>query len=262
MILSDYHIHTVFCDGKNTPEEMVLAAVEKGVTALGFSGHSYTFFDESYCIKKEKIEAYRDEIHRLKEKYRDKIKILCGIEQDYYSEEPTAEYDYVIGSVHYIKCGENYLPMDEGNERLKYAANTFFGGDMYALAEEYYRTVGDLPNRMKPDIIGHFDLLTKYFEQEALLDTNSPRYIGAWKRAADILIQTGIPFEINTGAISRGCRTTPYPAKEILEYLAEKKAPVILSSDSHAARHILFGFEQSEALARSLNLTIKTEINP
>ena len=29
MIYSDLHMHTVFCDGKNTPEEMVLSAIDK-----------------------------------------------------------------------------------------------------------------------------------------------------------------------------------------------------------------------------------------
>ena len=27
---ANYHTHTVFCDGKNTPEEIILAAIEKG----------------------------------------------------------------------------------------------------------------------------------------------------------------------------------------------------------------------------------------
>ena len=51
-ILCDYHVHTTFSDGKNTPEEIVLAAREKGLKEIGFSDHSYTFFDERYCLKK------------------------------------------------------------------------------------------------------------------------------------------------------------------------------------------------------------------
>ena len=41
----NYHTHTDFCDGQNTPEEMAEAAAKKGFPALGFSGHSYTDFD-------------------------------------------------------------------------------------------------------------------------------------------------------------------------------------------------------------------------
>ena len=58
MIFSDYHVHTAYCDGKSTPEEIVTSAIKKGMTHIGFSGHSYTFFDESYCMSKEATKEY------------------------------------------------------------------------------------------------------------------------------------------------------------------------------------------------------------
>ena len=91
MILTDLHVHTNYCDGKNTPEEMVLAAIEKGMECIGFSVHSYTEFDTSFCIKSEKVADYKAEINGLKEKYKDKIRILCGTEMDYFSEMPKKE---------------------------------------------------------------------------------------------------------------------------------------------------------------------------
>ena len=62
-MLTNFHTHTVFCDGKNTPEEMVLSAIEKGFTALGFSGHGLTSFDPGYCLRD--TAGYRAEILRL-----------------------------------------------------------------------------------------------------------------------------------------------------------------------------------------------------
>ncbi len=38
-MIANFHTHTVFCDGRNTPEEVVLSAIEKGFSAIGFSGH-------------------------------------------------------------------------------------------------------------------------------------------------------------------------------------------------------------------------------
>ena len=64
-MLTNFHTHTVFCDGKNTPEEMVLSAIEKGFTALGFSGHGLTGFDPGYCLRD--IAGYRAEVLRLLE---------------------------------------------------------------------------------------------------------------------------------------------------------------------------------------------------
>ena len=50
MIREDFHVHTVFSDGKDTPEDMVLSAIERGMTAIGFSDHSTTPCDQSYCM--------------------------------------------------------------------------------------------------------------------------------------------------------------------------------------------------------------------
>lgn len=242
-MMQDLHTHTVFSDGKSTPEEMVKAAVEKGLTVIGISDHSYTFFDESYCIPREKIGLYRETVSKLREKYAGKIDVKCGIEQDYYSEESTQGYDYVIGSIHYLRAGEKYIPVDESADVFLNAVRQYFGGDIYALAEEYYRTAADVARKTGCDIIGHFDLVTKYTERSVVLDENNPRYIAAWQKAVDTLIPYGKPFEINTGAISRGYRTTPYPSKAIRDYIRAKGGKFILSSDSHRTDTLCFGFE-------------------
>lgn len=248
MINKDLHTHTTYCDGKNPPEEMVNAAIEKGLNTIGICAHSYTFFDTSYCIKKETVPRFLAELRYLRAAYSDRIHVLCGIEQDYYSEEMTDDFDYVIGSVHYLKCGGEYVPVDETAEILKEAADKHFGGDIYALCEEYYRTVADVVNKTGCDIIGHFDLITKFQEKEPLFDTSHPRYVAAWKAAADALLKTGVPFEINMGAISRGYRTTPYPSSEIVAYIREHGGKLVLSSDAHSADAIAYGFEQYESL--------------
>ena len=255
MIARDLHTHTTFCDGNNTPEEMVQAALQKGMTCIGFSGHSYTPIDESYCMKKGAAD-YRAEIARLKEKYRDRIRILCGVEQDYESTDTTEGYDYVIGSVHYVKLGDEYVPVDDTADHLRAAAERYFDGDIYRVVEAYYRTVADVVNKTGCDIIGHFDLITKFSERVDLFDVTSPRYVVAWRAAADELIKTGKPFEVNTGAISRGYRTTPYPDEPILRYLREKNAKVILSGDSHSADTLCYEFDKWEPVLREMEFSL------
>ncbi|MBR0203368.1 MAG: hypothetical protein IJQ56_03275, partial [Synergistaceae bacterium] len=76
------------------------------------------------------------------------------------------------------------------------------------------------------------------------------------RSAADKLIPTGRPFEINTGAISRGYKTVPYPSREILKYLAANNGKVILSSDSHSKENLMYKFPECEELAESLGLKI------
>ena len=162
MIKQDFHVHTTYSDGDNSPEEMILAAIDKGMTKIGISDHSYTWFDETYCVPKERIAEYKKEIAALREKYKDQIKVLCGVEQDYYSEEPTDDYDYVIGSVHYLKVDDGFAYVDESPELFQKAINESFGGDVYAFAEAYFATVADVVNKTGADIIGHFDLFTKF----------------------------------------------------------------------------------------------------
>ena len=244
MIAKDLHTHSTYCDGGNTPVEMVRSAIDKGLDTIGVCAHSYTFFDTSYCIQKEAIPRFLAEMHYLRAAYYEKIHVLCGVEQDYYSDYPTDDFDYVIGSVHYLKCGEDYIPVDETLQILKEAADKYFGGDIYALCEKYFRTVADVVNKTACDIIGHFDLISKFIEKTDLIDVNHPRYVAAWKAAADELLKTGVPFEINTGAISRGYRTTPYPSAQIINYIKANGGELILSSDAHSADAIAYRFDE------------------
>ena len=244
--MRDLHVHTTYCDGKNTPEEMVLAAIEQGLDCIGFSAHAYMEHDHSYCIKKEDIEKYKAEIRALKEKYKDDIIVLCGVEQDIFSCESTDGYDYVIGSVHYVREGIPALCLDDTEELFAEVAEIYFGGDFYAMAEEYYKTVSQLPEKVQPDIIGHFDIITKYNEGGRYFDESHPRYVAAYKAAVDSLVECGVPFEVNTGAVSRGYKTQPYPAKPIFDYIVEKGGDFIFSGDAHSTEGLCYQFEKWE----------------
>ena len=102
MAFRDYHVHTVFSDGKDTPEAVAEAAVQRGFAALGFSDHGHTDFDLSYCMPRDRYPEYRARIQVLKEAYAGKLSIFCGVEQDGFSAESTDGFDYVIGSLHYM----------------------------------------------------------------------------------------------------------------------------------------------------------------
>ena len=243
MINKDLHAHTTYCDGANTPAEMVEAALAKGLTTFGLSGHSYTWFDTSYCMQREDIPRYVAEVNYLKAAYYGRIHVLCGVEQDYWSDYPTDAFDYVIGSVHYLRFGEEFVPVDESADILRDAARKYCGGDIYALCEAYYATAADVADKTGCDIIGHFDLIAKFNEREHLFDESHPRYVAAWQQAADALLKAGVPFEINTGAMSRGYRTTPYPSAEMQQYIRERGGELIPASDAHSAAAIAFGFE-------------------
>lgn len=252
MILEDFHVHSTYCDGKNTLDEMVRAAIDLKMTRIGFSGHAYTAFSDVYCMSPEDTERYAEDIVELKQKYADRIEILCGLEMDYFSDEPQIKTDYRIGSVHYVQKDGKYLEVDSDADGFNNAVKNFFGGDYYAYAEEYFALVGDVINKTDGDIVGHFDLCSKFNEGNRLFDTSNPRYVSAAKSAIDKLVLCGKPFEINTGAISRGYRTEAYPEMQFLKYIAEKGGRTILSGDSHSANTLCYMFDEYERIAKDM----------
>ena len=113
-MLANFHTHTTFCDGKNTPEEIVLYSIENGFDAIGFSGHGFTPYDLRYCMKDTL--GYIKEIKRLKEKYKDKITVLLGCEYDLLSDNDLSKFEYVIGSCHSIIKDGKYLSVDHSEQ--------------------------------------------------------------------------------------------------------------------------------------------------
>jgi len=254
MIACDFHLHTNFCDGKHSPTEVAAQAFADGITILGFSEHSYLPF-EKFSLFPDKQVKFMTEVSSLKEAYRGRMKILCGLEKDIFSEVKESDFDYVIGSVHYLKTEDCISAVDESPDVTANTVSTFFGGDPYAYAEAYFGLVATLFDHVHADIIGHIDLLTKFHERQPLLDTEDKRYVSAWQDAVEALIPYEKPFEINSGAISRGWRSTPYPSPDILRFVHERGGRIILSSDSHAKETLRYRFAESRELALACGFT-------
>lgn len=244
MKITNYHTHTTYCDGKNSPEEMVLAAIGANMTEIGFSVHSPLPFATDWAIKEERLDEYKNELFELRERYKEQIKIYVGIEQDYFSENSTDGFDYVIGSVHFIYKNGEYLAIDISADEMKANIKKHYGGDALAYCEDYYRLVKDVYNKTKCQIIGHFDLVTKFNEKMPLIDTSAPRYKKAAREALSELVKSPAIFEINTGAISRGYRTCPYPQEEIMDEIADSGKPFVINSDSHSVETVGFGIKE------------------
>ena len=253
--LTDYHTHTKYCDGKSSVREMAEQAHALGFSALGFSGHGYTPFDGSYCMSRENTEKYLAEIAELKEEYRGKMEILAGVEADVFAQRPEGNFDYVIGSSHYIKLSESYHPLDISVDGFRALLERGFGGDFEALAEQYYGELASLFPRLGADIIGHFDLITKYAEVLPL--PRGERYYAAALGAIDKLLEQGKPFEINVGAITRAYRSSPYPDEKILTYIHERGGKVIVTGDCHSAESLGKYLDTGIALAKKCGFTYR-----
>lgn len=259
MIKSNYHIHSTYCDGKNTLEEMVLSAVKKGLTSIGFSSHAYQKFDNHCTISFSDIQKYKYEISTLKEKYKDKIEIYTGIERDYFSDDHS-DYDFVIGSVHYLKP-DIASCVDAGKQVMIDNVNKNYLGNYLSYVKDYYELMHTLPKKTNCDIIGHFDIISIYNDGNAFFDENSKEYQKYALDAAEYIIKnSNCIFEINSGAVYRGYKKSFYPSLLILKAIKKLGGEIILTTDCHNAEAIDFGLSDMSELAKTAGFKYAKEI--
>ncbi len=252
------HIHSTWSDGKNTPRELIEEAIKRGFDSIGFSEHSYMYFSPSFKqFYISDMEPHKQEIRALKEEYRDKIDIFCGLEFEYYSRVPLDGYDYLIGSLHYLDIDGRILGFDRKLDEVQTYVREHFAGDGMAFAEKYFEILCHLPEKGDFDILGHFDVLTKHNEEAGFVDTTDPKYIRMGVEAIHSL-KGKIPlFEVNTGAIARGYRTTPYPQMEFLQEFRKCGFGAVISSDCHNKDFLDCHFAESRLLLQEAGFTTR-----
>ena len=128
MIPQNLHTHTVFDDGTATVMDMARAALDAGLTSLGFSGHSTLPYRDNWEIKPGRMPAYLAAVTEAKDAFRGRLSIYSGLELDSTSAMPEEHFDYIIGSIHHIVKDGQYLSIDYkpaiSRDILMYALNT------------------------------------------------------------------------------------------------------------------------------------------
>ncbi len=245
MAYCDYHIHTKYCDGSSSCEELILRGIELGLKSIGLVAHSYCVFDRIFTISIPEIKLFQEEMKSLKEKYKDKINVLCGVEQDALSKTSTDGFDYVLAASHYVKVAPGvYRLLDYTPESLAQTIKKYFKGDEKLLLKAYLDNLVDVAKRVKPNVIAHVDLLTKFSEKADFFKIKDKKYYDLYFSAIDEIMKVCNVFEINVGAISRGYRTSPYPDEKLIEYIRSKGGKFVLSSDAHDKKKVAFEFDK------------------
>lgn len=248
MLYSNAHTHSVFCDGKDTIEHMAQRAYEFGLKSLGYSGHSPQSINE---VSLSSEQGYVDEVRRVAALYEGRMKIWLGIEHDYYGTFDLP-VDYRLGAVHYV-YGRNGIPyaFDHNRETFEGLLRDGFGGDVIALAKAYYDLLQKACDKLRPDIIAHYDLICKFNEKNDLFDEHDPAFRKVALDALEGMCDGKRLLEVNTGAIGRGFRTRPYPTLEILTRWRELGGRVIFGSDCHDAEKLLVGWRDAMELMKA-----------
>lgn len=245
-------MHTTWCDGKNSPEEMVSAALEKDFRAIGFSSHALLPFSDPWTLQPDTAEAYVADIRAIARKYRGKIDILCGVEADFISGKTRPDrsayaglgLDYIIGSVHEVSANGERVPVDHKPELLADGIARQFDGDAQAFVRAYFAAQREMAATCDFDIIGHPDLVRKFNGTLNYFDESSDWYREELRLTADAFAASGKLVEVNTGGISRGWIDDAYPSPYFRQLLRERGVRFILGSDAHSASAIDCAFDR------------------
>lgn len=251
------HTHSIYSDGKSTPREHVEEAIRQGLEKLGFSEHSPLPFDNNFSVKAEKMPEYIEEIAQLKDEFKDKIEILCGLEADYIpgvSEtfavtKEKYHLDYLIGGVHLVGHSANPKELwfidgpkweiyDEGLMK-------FFGGNIQKAVKCFYDQTNQMIEHEEFDIIAHFDKI-KMHNRDRYFHEDEPWYRKLALETLDLIHQKGLIMEINTRGIYKKRYNGFYPSPWLLEEGFKMGIPVIISSDAHHFSELTLEFDAAE----------------
>ena len=262
-ILSSAHVHTTFCDGKTTAQDMAQTAYEMGFVSLGFTSHAPQTFDPAHCIAPLREGDYKNEIRRIQQEYKGCMAVYLGIERDMFSCADPTDYDYFIASMHYFSRPDgSYSGVDAPAEIMQKYVDECCGGNGLHMAKRYFSQFRDYVLESKPAIIGHFDLVRYNNAALHLYDENSSAYRIMALDALRAMFETNALLEVNTGGVARGYMSEPYPAAFILKEWKAWGGEVIINSDCHDAKLLDAGYFQAEELLLSLGYEHVVRLSP
>ena len=248
MYLTNYHTHYSICDGKAEAREFVRVALEKGFKALGFSSHGPLPYENRWTMKPENLPRYLAEVRELKKEFAGRLEIYLGMEADYIEgvQGPSDPFftnlglDYIIGAMHIIRDPSNgsCRELDASEETYRIILEEDFKGDIRAFAAEYFRLVGDMTIRHRPEIIGHFDLIKKNNPDERYFKESEAWYRKTVQAVLPAVKASGSIVEVNTGGLARKRTVTVYPSPWILHELRKEEIPVMVNSDAHSPENL------------------------
>jgi histidinol-phosphatase (PHP family) len=258
MLLANYHIHSDYCDGTNTIEELVQAGIAAGLTSLGLSSHFPLPFTNDWTMKAENIESYLDDIKNLKAKYASQIELYCGMEIDFFIDRQDISdlakavlprLDYTIMSIHTLgkTTGDDVSYIDESQQDFEQGIKKYYQDDKQAFIKDYYESLEKMVEIFEPDILGHVDLIKKYNQNNYFFNENDNWYQELVRTCLDGVATTKTRMEINTGANMRVPGVGRYPSDWIIPEMKKRNIPITIGGDSHSVAGIVYEYNLAEA---------------
>ncbi|HZL48815.1 MAG TPA: histidinol-phosphatase [Solirubrobacteraceae bacterium] len=261
-MLTDYHMHLRPDEPGTTAERYFTAAnveryrtvaEERGIAELGVSEHVYRF-EQALDVWQHPFwrEQAREDLDEYCEFVREETDLRLGIEADFVpgGEDRMAallearDFDYVIGSVHFLR--DAAVDMEDYSvwEELRSAEEIW---------RRYFETLGEAARSGLFDVLAHPDLVKIWGPadpERPLPEGDLRRY---YELALDGIAEAGIAVEVSTAGLRKRAKEL-YPAPVFLQMCLEAGAKVALSSDAHCPEEVGADYDQALALLEELGV--------
>jgi histidinol-phosphatase (PHP family) len=263
-VLTDYHVH-LRPDEDDSPAERYFTpanaeryrevASERGIEELGVAEHIHRFV-QSLDIWSHPW--YRHWAHDDVDEYVDflrSVDLKVGIEADFLPgrEDRVAnfldgrEWDYVVGSVHFLRDDAVDVHGEPGWEPW----DVWRGADPEKVWARYFETLGEAARSGLFDILAHLDLVKVFAGRVPLPDGDLRRF---YERAMDGIADSDVAVEVSTAGLRKPVAEI-YPASALLEMCLDAGRPVALSSDAHEPDQLGYEYERAVEQLRGLGVT-------
>lgn len=250
MIKADFHMHSFYSGDSEAPtEDMILSAIDKGLTHICFTEHED--HDFTYLKPEEKgmfdldTVKYREGLLPLIDKYKDRISVGFGVElgvqpdiaaylNDYVRKYP---FDFVIASSHLCHKKDPYFPY------------FFEGRPVKEAITEYFESILENINAFTDfDVYGHLDYAVRYVPGE--IDYRFGDYAEIFEAIFKELIEKGKGIEINTGGTRHKQKITN-PISEAVRFYHDLGGEIItVGADGHKPEDIALNFNIGEKVLK------------
>ncbi len=266
MNLIDCHTHTQFSvDSEADINECIEKAAELGLAAYAITDHCEcnAWYPEEHYTDKSVHDSFNyrkdfygsvEAITELKEKYADKLNLICGVElgQIMHDTEAAAiaasdeRLDFIIGSVHQVLGEKDFFFLDYEKISMN---------EIYSLLERYFKEIFELCKSGIPDVIGHITYCLRYMKQRHNICPDITRFDDIIAESFRVLAQNGKGIEINTSGLRQGFGDT-FPDLRYVKLFRELGGEIIsIGSDAHTPEDIGNGVAQGTEIAKLAGFT-------
>ncbi|MDG2213145.1 MAG: histidinol-phosphatase HisJ family protein [Verrucomicrobiota bacterium] len=242
---ADYHMHTPLCrHAKGEPSEYAARALELGLPEIGFSDHSPVEHDDQddWRMLADELAQYVTKVEHARETH-PALPIRLGLEVDFIPGHESwikemarrHDWDYFIGSVHYISGKWDF---DNPKRLAEWAEH-----DVDEVWADYFTRLTTAAASGLFQIIGHPDLPKKFGHRPQHDPTSLYMdFLAACE-------STGTCIELNTAGLRRDCAEI-YPNFEFLQLAKSSNVQITFGSDAHSTSEVGMNLEDATTLAR------------